>query len=314
MKMRKTMILVLGAALLLLAGCAARTAAQPSDEGSHLDAESYAEAYGLSPEEAAGRLNAQDDVGGLQERLAREEADTFGGLWIEHEPAYRVVVAFTEDAAATLARYVEGTSLQGIAVAREVAFTQAELESAQAATLALLQRIGSRADTGLDIRQNCVALYVAEQAAFEAKLTAAGESLPEGVCIEQVGPYPEAPPLEAVPGFHFPRQDPPEGVGAEMAALMIGELVEVDGCLRVRWQAGDPGSLVIWPYDHTLTLDDDGRPEVRDGSGTVVARLGDTVELGGGQSPGLPANLADAVPDNCPGPYWFAARGISTSE
>lgn len=315
MKLNGVLFITLVAVVLLGAGCAGRTAAQPPiDNGPHLDAEAYAEVHGTSVEEAVRRLSVQDDLGDLQERLATEETAIFGGLWIEHEPEYRVVVAFTRHGARTLRRYVKGTPLDGVAEAREVVVTLAELEAAQASLIALLEEIGSGANTGIDIMRNCVSLYVAEQAAFEAQLAGAGRALPEVVCIEEVGPYPEPPTLEPVPGLAFPRQDPPEGVFAEMMALFIGELFEENGCLRVRGEAQDPGLLVIWPYDHTLTVDAEGRPEVRDGEGAVVARVGDRIEMGGGQSPSLISPLAETLPSTCPGPYWIAARGIRSTQ
>ena len=314
MKLHWLTIVALGTLLLTVSGCVGRTAAQPSvDEASRHDARAYADAQGISEEEAVRRLTAQDDLGNLQERLAAEEADTFGGLWIEHEPTYRIVVAFTRDGARTLERYVKDSPLEDVAEAREVARTLAELDAAQTATIELLQEIGSGASTGMDIIENCVSLYVANPEAFGAQLEEAGRRLPDAVCIEPVGPYAEAPPLDPVPGLYFPRQDPPEGLFAEMMALMMGQLIEEDGCLRVRG-GEDAALLVIWPYDHTLTVDADGVPEVRDGSGEVVARVGDTVEMGGGQSPSIGARLAEEIPDVCAGPYWIAARGIRTTQ
>jgi hypothetical protein len=313
MKLRWEIVGAIGMLLMLATGCARQTVAQPAgDEELRPDVQAYAEAQGISVEEADRRLGAEEGLGQLQERLAAEEAGTFGGLWIEHEPSYRVVVAFTRDGAQTLQRYVKDTPLEGVAEAREVAVTQAELESAQAATIGLLEELGSGANTGIDIRQNCVSLYVADLEVFEAQLAASGQRLPDAVCIEVVGPYAEAPPLEPIPGLHFPRQDPPEGVFAEMMALMMGELVEENGCLRVRG-GEDPALLVIWPYDHTLTVDAGGIAEVRDGTGAVVARVGDTVEMGGGQAPSLTGAFAAGLPKACTGPYWIAARGIRST-
>jgi hypothetical protein len=314
MKLRWVVVVAVGTLLLLVSGCAGRTDAQPvGDEGLPPDAQSSTSVEAISLEEADRGPGAEEDVGHLQERLAAEEAATFGGLWIEHEPTYRVVVAFTQDGPRTLERYVKGTPLEGVVEARKVAVTQAALESAQAATMALLQEIGSGANTGIDIRQNCVSLYVANLKVFEAQLATSGQRLPDAVCIEPVGPYAEAPPLEPLPGLHFPRQDPPEGVFAEMMALMIGELVEADGCLRVRG-AEDRGLLVIWPYDHTLTVDAEGVAEIRDGIGAVVARVGDTVEMGGGEASSLSGAFAAGLPQACTGPYWIAARGIRSTE
>ena len=47
-----------------------------------------------------------DAISTLQKRLQIGEADTFAGLWVEHEPQYRVVVAFTHDGQETIGKYV----------------------------------------------------------------------------------------------------------------------------------------------------------------------------------------------------------------
>lgn len=51
-------------------------------------------AYGLSAAEAAERLSLEAGISQLAERLGRENPDDFGGVWIEHEPTYKIVVAF----------------------------------------------------------------------------------------------------------------------------------------------------------------------------------------------------------------------------
>lgn len=50
--------------------------------------------YGINASAAAERMQLQDDVTALAQRLGAEYPDDFGGVWIEHEPTYRIVVAF----------------------------------------------------------------------------------------------------------------------------------------------------------------------------------------------------------------------------
>lgn len=52
------------------------------------------ELYKISADEAMMRLNLQDEVTALATTLAAENPDDFGGVWIEHEPTYKIVVAF----------------------------------------------------------------------------------------------------------------------------------------------------------------------------------------------------------------------------
>ena len=57
------------------------------------DASAMAEELGISVDEALRRLQYQDGIGDLQAALMANEHDTFAGLWIEHQPEYRIVIA-----------------------------------------------------------------------------------------------------------------------------------------------------------------------------------------------------------------------------
>ncbi|MBN1180301.1 MAG: hypothetical protein JXD18_13900, partial [Anaerolineae bacterium] len=276
------------------------------------DAESYAEAHDVPLDEAIRRLKQQDPVGELNAVLQEQETGVFGGLWIQHEPEHKVIVLVTGDAAdreRIRHRYVQGGPLEETVEIREAQATLAELETAQAETLRILEEIGSRADTGVDVRENCVSLYVADSDALLEEIDAAGLALPDHVCIESTGPYAETPPLDPPPGVVFPRQHPPEGLRVEMTALLIGELRENDGCLRIGEEGH--GHLIIWPYDHTVTAED-GMLQILDGSGVLVARVGDVVRVGGGETRSPGSATPTEIPARCTGPYWIAGSQIES--
>jgi hypothetical protein len=79
------------------------------------------------------RLALQDEIGELGAALEANEADTFAGLWIEHEPEYRVVVAFVGDAGEEVIRPYLQTypALADIIELRTAQYTLAELLAAQ---------------------------------------------------------------------------------------------------------------------------------------------------------------------------------------
>ena len=58
-------------------------------------------AYGVSRDEAATRLRLQDEISELAHALARDDAEAFGGLFIDHEPVYKVTVLFSEQSGRT---------------------------------------------------------------------------------------------------------------------------------------------------------------------------------------------------------------------
>ncbi|MGC9522026.1 MAG: hypothetical protein ACP5HG_09115 [Anaerolineae bacterium] len=312
--MRKLKLLTLLSVAGLLFGCTLQAGAQtPASEALRRDAEAYAEAHDVPLDEAIARLRAQDPIGELQAVLQEQEPDAFAGLWIEHEPEYKVVVAVTRDERRIYRRYVAAGPLEDKVEMREAERTLAELSAAQVALHQALNEVDSRADSGIDVQANCVSLYVADPEALLTQLDAAGLSLPDPVCIEETGPYAEAPPLDTPPGVVFPRQRPPEGLAAEMTALLIGDLVEVDGCLRVAGE-GDESYLVIWPYDHTVTAAEDGTLQIRNGEGVVVAEVGDSVRMGGGTSPSAEQATETEIPERCSGPYWIAGSSIEVAD
>jgi hypothetical protein len=286
----------------------------PVSEALQRDAKAYAEAHDVPLDEAIRRLRQQDPVGELSAVLQEQEADVFGGLWIQHEPEYEVIVLVTGDAAdqeRIRRRYVQGGPLEDTVEIREAGVTRKELKAAQVELMQILEAVGSRAQTGIDVRGNCVALYTTDPEAFLKEVEATGLTLPEPVCIVDTGPYPEAPPLAPPPGIVFPRQHPPEGLRQEMTALLIGTLVEEDGCLRV--EEGESSHLIIWPYDHTVIAAEDGTLQIRDGSGVVVARVGDVVRMGGGETRSLDSVTPMEIPARCTGPYWIAGSQIDSS-
>lgn len=109
----------------------------------------------------------------------------------------------------------------------------------------------------------------------------------------------------------LPVQLPPEGERVNMEALLEGELRLVDGCLRVGEEyAGQQGNLIVWPPGF-WAAEEDGAIVVFDAEGHPVARVGDVVQLGGGevfelyQSTMASGSVMEQPPAECPGPYWI---------
>ena len=54
--------------------------------------------HGLSAAEAAERIALESDISALAARLQASGSAEYGGMWIEHEPVYKVTLAFTREA------------------------------------------------------------------------------------------------------------------------------------------------------------------------------------------------------------------------
>ena len=107
--------------------------------------------------------------------------------------------------------------------------------------------------------------------------------------------------LSASPfGIFLHRQEPEDRSGIDPAVL-TGQLVVADDCLRVNADNGN-SYLIVWPPDYSL----DAAPMIRvlNAEEQVVARVGvgvNEVRLAGGEKETLGRNL----PGRCPGPYWI---------
>ncbi len=101
------------------------------------------------------------------------------------------------------------------------------------------------------------------------------------------------------------------------SAQTRGKLMVMNGCLRLKDLEGAGSSMLVWPSDFELDIGD-GVVRVLNSKGKAVAKVGDTVELGGGE-----ITTADALqqtdllrkdqtlPARCSGPYWIVAEPIN---
>ncbi|MBU3967580.1 MAG: hypothetical protein KKG76_09430 [Euryarchaeota archaeon] len=85
-----------------------------------------------------------------------------------------------------------------------------------------------------------------------------------------------------------------------MTAILEGELVQINGCLRV------DKYLLVWPYGFSISTNDEVI-QINNNTGKPVAIVGDKVILGGGEIPGdYIANFSRELPSSrCSGPYWI---------
>ncbi len=109
----------------------------------------------------------------------------------------------------------------------------------------------------------------------------------------------------------FPQQIPTNEEQGSAAALLTGNLIIVNNCLRITVRNGAADYLIIWPTH--LSLDTKNNPlKIQNKQGQTVARVGDQIHLGGGEVPTsaatwLSTKLRNKLPDTCPGPYWLAS-------
>jgi len=159
-------------------------------------AEGYAKRYGVSTDEALLRLDLQNSFPDLESQLESNEAATFAGLWIQHEPEYKIVVAFTRNGDETIKKYSSSIppKVAPYIEVRTAGKSLAGLLDDQAALVSSLNRQGIRADSRVDVKNNCVSIDIAKE--DEARFKAAEQSgeleIPEGTkinVVEGLAPY-----------------------------------------------------------------------------------------------------------------------------
>ena len=153
------------------------------------DAQSYADDFGVELGEAVVRLSGQEMIGGLGSEIQTLEPDTYAGHWIQHEPQYRMVVAFTKDGGTTVCPYIEGHPLFDIVEVRAAAATMVELHRSQMEAMTVTDKVGIRAESGINVYQNLVELYVLDSGQLDSALEKAGLSLPDHVEVIEVSSH-----------------------------------------------------------------------------------------------------------------------------
>jgi hypothetical protein len=289
----------------------------------------FARAYCISVEEAERRMAIQlrdavgprtdpgprpppsapdASVGTLQEKLSSSEADTFAGLWIQNQPTYGVMVAFTRNAAATLAKYTKDPLY--IPVNRPGP-TLKELRAAQERLVADFQRLGIRwAGIGGNETAGTIEVDLAQDAAPIRAAAREGKfQLPDFVRFNepQPLPYPAPPPAKAsdtrVKSF------PQRAFRTDMfMSTLVGvsdtaaRLLLTGGCLKLQI-AGEELQTALWQASDSLDLSDPARVAVLDRlSGARV--FADSEIMLSGLQPGErtpPKELVGTAA--CPGPY-----------
>ena len=278
-----------------------------SGEVSNPDVQHYANDFGVDVEEAAYRLSLQEPIGKLNACLEGEEKDTFAGLWIEHEPSYQVFVAFTRDGEDTLAPYITGLALENIVKVRSAAVTYEELRAVQAETEQLLKPLNTPFSSGINIQENLVELYITDFDTFDAGIQDHDIELPKHLSVVTIyEPLGDDLPFEVNPddSIYFPQLKTRST--SFMEALLIGRLEVENGCLLAFQEGSDQPITIVWQTDYFLH-NNEGSIEMLDREGKVVARVGETIYLGGGEVGGIEDDQLQApMPEHCSSsPLWL---------
>lgn len=147
------------------------------------DAAEYAEAMGVSLEEAIERINLQAEIGKLNADLSIMESDTFAGLYVLHNPDFKIIVRFTEGKEDAVQSYITEPSLVQLIEVQGAEFTLQELESVQDEAMRKFSELEFPIESGISLPENRVEVYVTEQSADSIVLQELVSQLPKNIAM-----------------------------------------------------------------------------------------------------------------------------------
>lgn len=269
--------------------------------------QSYAREYCVTMAEAERRMaiQASNVAGTLMQRISTAEAATFAGLWIEHRPEYRVKVAFTRDAAATLARYTGDPLFVPV---ERPGPTLIELRAGTSRVAQDLEMIGSRFNmasaneqTGRGEVALASDLEPVRQAQRDGRIR-----IPDFIDLVPPPPFKVTVPppypggaarLAAFPRAKFRRS----GISLLTGSGKVQPYVR-DGCLVV--DVEDSPVTILWPNEAQPDLSRNGVIEIVDRTNGEKFALGDAIAVDGGGLSDIANVPAIDESARCPAPYF----------
>jgi hypothetical protein len=288
----------------------ARAYCVPVEEAERRMAIQLRDAVGSKTEPGPPPAPPQDSIGAVAQALGEKEAATFAGLWIQHQPRYRVVVAFTSNAAKTLAKYTRDALFEPL---DRPGPTLAELTETQERLTRIFTERGFRWASAARMEQHGQVVFeLAQEAApIRAAATRGEFVLPTWVELKEPRPFPyPAPPSrrpddERVKAFPQLKHRTDMQISTLVGVPPISATLELrNGCL-VLTTATD-SRVALWGAEVALDLSDPARASLLDRLSGVRISVGERVSLRGLQ-PGVEEarNKAEKVGESpgCPGPY-----------
>lgn len=290
---------------------AADRAAIESDPANISMNQYYARDYCVTLAEAERRMAIQGSnvAGTLMRRVAAGEPSTFAGLWFEHQPEYRVKVAFTRDAAATLARY---TSDPLFVPVDRPGPTLIELRTETERVARDLETIGSRFNMASANEQTGRG-EIALASDIEPILQAQREGrirVPDYIDLIPPPPFKVTVPppfpggaerLAAFPRAKFRRN----GISILMGSGMVQPYAR-NGCLVMDTEDGPV--TILWPNEAQPDLSRNGVIEIVDRTTGEKFALGEAIAVEDGVV--FDTSNVPAIDENsrCPPPYAYVAK------
>jgi hypothetical protein len=145
------------------------------------DVEEYATDQGIDLQTAVNRISLQEIAGNLNAELLKNESETFAGLWVQHAPKFQIIVQFTKGGMEKVLPYIQDTEIANLIDFQIVNYSLKELETAQLFTQVNVGKYGVPIDSGINVIQNRVELFVINRLKLDSEILKNGLKLPPQV-------------------------------------------------------------------------------------------------------------------------------------
>jgi hypothetical protein len=143
----------------------------------------YAAQYNVTLAEAEQRTQLVAEAGALEAALETAEPEGFGGLFVDHDPEFRIVVLLAGELRASLEDYIAEDLRRYLTVQR--ADSSLETLMASAGQIRSIEDVVPF-DVGVNIRLNRVEIYAVSRAALDSYFADRMRQVPEGVAVIEV--------------------------------------------------------------------------------------------------------------------------------
>lgn len=120
--------------------------------------------FGISSADAAEQIQLQNEISDLSNKLASEDPDSFGGVWVEHSPTFKIIVAFADAKDRSALRDQVSPGLRRYLIIKNVPKGLKQARTDQEAILAALAPLRLPLQLGFDPRSQKFEIEVSDPA------------------------------------------------------------------------------------------------------------------------------------------------------
>ncbi|OGN87235.1 MAG: hypothetical protein A2158_02570 [Chloroflexi bacterium RBG_13_46_14] len=149
----------------------------------------YAKKQGIDMDEAEYRFEIQEKASPFGAELESAGMDNFAGFWIQHEPDFCLVAAFTENGEESISPYLQKyPDLADIVEVRQVKCSLDELISIQGEVSVAMRALGVFAGSATLVVQNRVEVIVTDISVVKEAIDDGSLVVPDCVEIQESVP------------------------------------------------------------------------------------------------------------------------------